>query len=74
MPARASRIPRALGSARVGQLPDIAGIRADRSGSYRLVTLVAAFAALESVFFALAIRPAPPSRPDVASAGGRSDG
>lgn len=42
--------------------PVIAGALADRSGSYRLgFTLLASFAALGSVCFALATRPAPPS-------------
>lgn len=41
--------------------PVIAGALADRSGTYRLgFTLLAAFAALGSVCFALATRPAPP--------------
>src|SRR5262245_6681771 len=43
--------------------PVTAGALADRSGSYRLgFTLLAAFVALGSVFFALARRPTPPSR------------
>jgi len=46
--------------------PLIAGALADRTGSYRLgFTLLAAFAALGSVFFALARRPAPPHRRDI---------
>jgi len=50
--------------------PVIAGILADRSGSYRLgFTLLAALAALGSVFFALATRPTPPSRPEVEPVG-----
>ena len=49
--------------------PVIAGALADRTGSYRLgFTLLAALAALGSVLFALATRPAPPPRPFVATA------
>jgi MFS family permease len=44
--------------------PLIAGVLADRTGTYQLgFTLLAALAALGSVFFALARRPAPPPRP-----------
>jgi sugar phosphate permease len=43
--------------------PLLAGILADRTGSYQVGFLVlAALAALGSVFFALAVRPAPPHR------------
>jgi sugar phosphate permease len=43
--------------------PVIAGVVADRTGSYQLgFTLLAALAALGSIFFALARRPAPPVR------------
>jgi MFS family permease len=43
--------------------PLLAGMLADRTGSYQLAfTALAVLAALGSVFFALAIRPAPPHR------------
>lgn len=49
--------------------PVIAGALADRTGSYRFgFTLLAALAALGSVFFALATRPAPPPRALAATA------
>ena len=43
--------------------PLMAGILADRTGSYQVgFTTLAILAALGSVFFALAVRPAPPHR------------
>ena len=49
--------------------PVIAGALADRTGSYRFgFTLLAALAALGSVFFALATRPTPPPRALAATA------
>jgi sugar phosphate permease len=51
--------------------PLIAGMLADRTGSYRSgFTVLAVLAFLGSIFFLLARRPAPPARPALRGAGG----